>query len=116
MNKRIVLLFVLGLLLCNVHNVVATPTTSLSDTEIEMLCFMTFEDVKTLFVMMCVFGIFIMGLGGILIVPEEEKSKKINPLNIKTKKNIFCLKYSFFYHSIFDMAIWHDRNGFATFC
>lgn len=42
MNKRIVLVFVLGLLLCNVHNVVATPTTSLSDTEIGMLYFITF--------------------------------------------------------------------------
>jgi hypothetical protein len=41
MNKRIVLLFVLGLLLCNVYNVVATPTTSLSDTETEMLYFIT---------------------------------------------------------------------------
>ena len=144
MNKRIVLLFVLGLLLCNAYNVVATPTTSLSDATQEeiigitwfgyciLLCFLVRyvlpaldflkgsiffdkpfvsiligifvafivviglqificnkEDIQILFVMMCVSSIFIMGLGDIIIVPEEEKNKKIKQLNIKTKKVSF---------------------------
>ena len=146
MNKRIVLLFVLGLLLCNVYNVVATPTTSFSDMVQEnimgitwlgyciLLCFLVRyvlpaldflkgsiffdkpfvsiligifiafivvvglqnficnkEHIQILFVMMCVSSIFIMGLGDIILVPEEERNKKIKQLNIKTKKVSFVL-------------------------